>query len=482
MELNIVKKILPKEDILVLLKMFDRESEPSLSSHIDLDKWSIKLENAVFIHCYLNGEIIGTLAYYIGEYIFTTHIAVKSEYRRLHVAQKMLDSLLLTAKKDIKLIVRKDNVAAIKFYEKNHFQLSEEDNNEYVLIRKAEPSNVHQYEVCVHCPTYNQSPYIEDCLNGFIMQKTTFPFCVVIVDDASTDGNQEIIKQYAEKYPDIIKPVLLQENHFSQKKSKRPYYSSYDEQSKYVAMCEGDDYWTDPLKLQKQVDFMETNPECGLCYTDYSKCNSGGELIEDSHYMKSGDQPILTFEDHLFRQGYIAPMTWLYRKDVYESITDNMLKGTSDGSYVVALEFFYNSKVAFLPINTATYRVSPGSASRPLSLFGLFKYRKGVYNTELEYIKRYTNNQWYLSFVLQQSINELYPIAVELQDTEYIDWCHKICKKYPLVNIQIPQSIVYLKADAKNARSSHAYRLGKILLKPLYWGQKLLKRNKFYAL
>ena len=162
MELNIVKKILPKEDILVLLKMFDRESEPSLSSHIDLDKWSIKLENAVFIHCYLNGEIIGTLAYYIGEYIFITHIAVKSEYRRLHVAQKMLDSLLLTAKKDIKLIVRKDNVAAIKFYEKNHFQLSEEDNNEYVLIRKAEPSNVHQYEVCVHCPTYNHSLYIED--------------------------------------------------------------------------------------------------------------------------------------------------------------------------------------------------------------------------------------------------------------------------------------------------------------------------------
>lgn len=266
MEFNIVKKILPKEDILVLLKMFDRESEPSLSSHIDLDKWSIKLENAVFIHCYLNGEIIGTLAYYIGEYIFITHIAVKSEYRRLHVAQKMLDSLLLTAKKDIKLIVRKDNVAAIKFYEKNHFQLSEEDNNEYVLIRKAEPSNVHQYEVCVHCPTYNHSLYIEDCLNGFIMQKTTFPFCVVIVDDASTDRNQEIIKHYAEKYPDIIQPVLLKENHYSIGKSRKEYYEEYDNKSKYIATCEGDDYWTDPLKLQKQVDFLESHPEYSMCF------------------------------------------------------------------------------------------------------------------------------------------------------------------------------------------------------------------------
>lgn len=339
--------------------------------------------------------------------------------------------------------------------------------------------------VAIKCLVYNHEPYLRDCLEGFVMQQTNFPFVAIVHDDASTDSSAAIIREYEEKYPNIIKPIYETENQYSKRDGSvgRIMDEAIDATgAKYVAMCEGDDYWTDSLKLQKQVDFMEANPECGLCYTDYSKCNSGGELIEDSHYMKSGDQPILTFEDHLFRQGYIAPMTWLFRKDVYESITDNMLKGTSDGSYVVALEFFYNSKVAFLPINTATYRVSPGSASRPFSLSGLFKYRKGVYNTELEYIKRYINNQWYLYFVLQQSINELYPIAVELQDTEYIDWCHKICKKYPLVNIQIPQSIVYLKADAKNARSSHAYRLGKILLKPLSWGQKLLKRNKFYAL
>ena len=356
--------------------------------------------------------------------------------------------------------------------------------------------------VFVRCMTFNHEAYIKDALNGFVIQQTKFPFVVAIINDASTDKTKSVINEFVEnncihnpeidlrieEYGTVLDVTVkdnphcifhivhLNENHYG-KKSKLPYFAKYENAAKYVAMCEGDDYWTDPLKLQKQVDFMEANPECGLCYTDYSKCNSGGELIEDSHYMKSGDQPILTFEDHLFRQGYIAPMTWLYRKDVYESITDNMLKGTSDGSYVVALEFFYNSKVAFLPINTATYRVSPGSASRPLSLSGLFKYRKGVYNTELEYIKRYTNNQWYLSFVLQQSINELYPIAVELQDTEYIDWCHKICKKYPLVNIQIPQSIVYLKADTKNARSSHAYRLGKFILKPFKILHKWLKKN-----
>ena len=339
--------------------------------------------------------------------------------------------------------------------------------------------------VAIKCAVYNHEPYLRDCLEGFVMQQTNFPFVAIVHDDASTDNSAAIIREYEEKYPDIIKPIYEAENQYSKRDGSvgRIMDEAIDATgAKYVAMCEGDDYWTDPQKLQKQVDFMEANPEYGLCYTDYSVCDEFGNITEESHFKTSQRKPILTFEEHLFSQGYIAPMTWLFRKDVYTSITNDMIQGTTDGTYVLALEFFAKSKVAYLFDTTATYRVHQGSASRPLSLSALFRYRKGVYDIEFEYIKRYTKNQWYFYFVLQQSINELYPIAVELQDTEYIDWCHKICKKYPLVNIQIPQSIVYLKADAKNARSSHAYRLGKILLKPLSWGQKLLKRNKFYAL
>ena len=339
--------------------------------------------------------------------------------------------------------------------------------------------------VAIKCLVYNHEPYLRDCLEGFVMQQTNFPFVAIVHDDASTDGSAAIIREYEEKYPDIIKPIYETENQYSKRDGSLTRIMNTAIEAtgaKYIAMCEGDDYWTDSLKLQKQVDFMEANPEYGLCYTDYSVCDEFGNITEESHFKTSQRKPILTFEEHLFSQGYIAPMTWLFRKDVYTSITNDMIQGTTDGTYVLALEFFAKSKVAYLFDTTATYRVHQGSASRPLSLSALFRYRKGVYDIEFEYIKRYTKNQWYFYFVLQQSINELYPIAVELQDTEYIDWCHKICKKYPLVNIQIPQSIVYLKADAKNARSSHAYRLGKILLKPLSWGQKLLKRNKFYAL
>lgn len=444
MELNIVKKILPKEDILVLLKMFDRESEPSLSSHIDLDKWSIKLENAVFIHCYLNGEIIGTLAYYIGEYIFTTHIAVKSEYRRLHVAQKMLDSLLLTAKKDIKLIVRKDNVAAIKFYEKNHFQLSEEDNNEYVLIRKAEPSNVHQYEVCVHCPTYNQSPYIEDCLNGFIMQKTTFPFCVVIVDDASTDGNQEIIKQYAEKYPDIIKPVLLQENHFSQKKSKRPYYSSYDEQSKYVAMCEGDDYWTDPLKLQKQVDFMEANPEYSMCFHKVKLLiQKTGELRNEIDVRDmSGKSTIID----LVERNYVHTPSVLYRiyPDLFKQ-DQNMISC-----------FFGDYKMWLLLANK-------GNIFKFEDIMAIYRVGSGVFSSE----------KWNTKHKLELLI--LFSQLYILVDNEVAKQ-----KIHEMVNCQkryIMDDLKILSIQLDKIQSTRLYKLIRVLTSPMRFVKSYFKRK-----
>lgn len=450
MELNIVKKILPKEDILVLLKMFDRESEPSLSSHIDLDKWSIKLENAVFIHCYLNGEIIGTLAYYIGEYIFITHIAVKSEYRRLHVAQKMLDSLLLTAKKDIKLIVRKDNVAAIKFYEKNHFQLSEEDNNEYVLIRKAEPSNVHQYEVCVHCPTYNHSLYIEDCLNGFIMQKTTFPFCVVIVDDASTDGNQEIIKQYAEKYPDIIKPVLLQENHFSQKKSKRPYYSSYDEQSKYVAMCEGDDYWTDPLKLQKQVDFMEVNLNYGICCHRFFELPIDGSILREDHFSDIINSDCNGLE--LNRNNYLIVgklpqvLTVLYRYDMLKKSRYEQIRARSKYDQSMFYAMVQVGPIWIMNENMGVYRRHQGGVAT--SIIGSITASKKhyltwkdiyeVYQTEetksmyihnlRAYIYRYVKISSNLS--IQELISLIKEIRLVINKTDLLSLYLKIIRAY----------------------------------------------------
>ena len=116
------------------------------------------------------------------------------------------------------------------------------------------------------CITYNQKKYIRQCLDGFVMQRTNFKFEVLIHDDASTDGTTDIIREYEKKYPDIIKPIYQTENKYSRGISITRNYIYPNIKGKYVAICEGDDYWTDPYKLQKQVDFLDAHPDYSICF------------------------------------------------------------------------------------------------------------------------------------------------------------------------------------------------------------------------
>lgn len=115
--------------------------------------------------------------------------------------------------------------------------------------------------VSISCITYNHAPYIRQCLDGFMMQQTNFAFEVLIHDDASTDGTTDIIKEYEAQYPDIIKPIYEEENQWVKGRRGSAVFNFPRANGKYIALCEGDDYWTDPLKLQKQVDALENNPK-----------------------------------------------------------------------------------------------------------------------------------------------------------------------------------------------------------------------------
>ena len=120
--------------------------------------------------------------------------------------------------------------------------------------------------VSICCLAYNHENYIRECLDGFMMQENDFTFEVLIHDDASTDKTADIIREYESKYPDIIKPIYQTENQYSKGVGVTKVYNFPRAKGKYIAMCEGDDYWTDPLKLQKQIDFLEGNEDCSLCF------------------------------------------------------------------------------------------------------------------------------------------------------------------------------------------------------------------------
>lgn len=117
--------------------------------------------------------------------------------------------------------------------------------------------------VTIECITYNHAPYIRQALDSFLMQETNFRYEIVIHDDASTDGTQDIIREYQEAYPDIIFPILQKENQYSKHVDLDKFIMPL-RRGRYVALCEGDDYWTDPKKLQMQFDYMEKNLGCSI--------------------------------------------------------------------------------------------------------------------------------------------------------------------------------------------------------------------------
>src|SRR5690554_6550272 len=144
--------------------------------------------------------------------------------------------------------------------------------------------------VSICCITYNHEPYIEDALKGFLIQETDFPFEILIHDDASTDRTADIIREYEAKYPRLIKPIYQVENQYSQGVKISAKFNFPRSQGKYIALCEGDDYWIDKDKLQKQYDFLKLNQEYSLCFHSAKIINEQdnfhfrGESIENREY------------------------------------------------------------------------------------------------------------------------------------------------------------------------------------------------------
>lgn len=172
--------------------------------------------------------------------------------------------------------------------------------------------------VSVQCAVYNHESYIRQCLDGFVMQKTTFPFEVIIHDDASTDNSASIIREYADRYPEIIKPLFETENQYSKDTTSVTRILIEASKGKYLASCEGDDYWTDPMKLQKQVDYLETHPECLLCFTNAIVHWEDGSGRPDRPFAPGLEGR--DYEGPEMTEEWITPTaSFVYRRSVLES-------------------------------------------------------------------------------------------------------------------------------------------------------------------
>lgn len=172
-------------------------------------------------------------------------------------------------------------------------------------------NNEGEVAVSVLCMVYNHEPYLRRCLDGFVMQETDFPFEVIVHDDKSTDRSAEIIREYETRYPGIIRPIYEAENQYS--KGDGAYFITIDSMIKgrYKAYCEGDDYWCDPHKLQRQYEYMEAHPECTLCVHNSMYHDLSGR-VEDHPYNDWVEVHVLT-DREIFLGGKIHTSSYFYR-------------------------------------------------------------------------------------------------------------------------------------------------------------------------
>lgn len=211
--------------------------------------------------------------------------------------------------------------------------------------------------VAVQCITYNHENYIRECLEGFIMQKTNFKFVAIVHDDASTDNTASIIREYAEKYPNIIKPIFESENQYSKGNLSNVMRNAvFSTGAKFVANCEGDDFWTDPLKLQKQVDYMERHPDCSmLAHKTYLVDADTKEILS----IKSVDdyKDNYTIEDAIRGFGRImCTCSYIHKKEVYEYMP-NFARVSPCGDYILPILASRFGYIGFIPEVLSAHRV-----------------------------------------------------------------------------------------------------------------------------
>lgn len=237
--------------------------------------------------------------------------------------------------------------------------------------------------VTIICTNYNKGDAIAEAIESFLMQQTSFPVEILVIDDASTDGSQDIVRYYCEHYPDRITGVFQESN--------KGIAQTWRDSCKialgnYIARCDGDDYWIDPLKLQKQVDLLESLPNCEWSNTDFDILLPGGAYIANA-FAQNVVPFVDCFEDMLVKQAMTMASTWLVKADLMREVNERLPIHATDDTFYLQLELFKRTKLAYLPDSTTVFRLGEESDSRSEDIAKVKKRIDGIRDTQLEYIE-----------------------------------------------------------------------------------------------
>lgn len=324
--------------------------------------------------------------------------------------------------------------------------------------------------VSIVCTNYNKGSWIADAIDSFLRQEVSFSYEILLIDDKSTDDSPEIIREYAKKYPEIIRTFYNKKNLGITKTWIKVCKKA---RGKYIARCDGDDYWTDNKKLQKQVDALESNGDSEWCSTDYDVVDENGKVTRYSA-VESGfiDLPT-TYAEMLATKGFTMSSTWLVSSSLMQSINEELNESAVDDTFNIQLDLFNKTRLTYIPDSAAAYRLSENSDSKPVDEKKAKERDERLRKTQQEYIEKYKDVEYgdIIRILLKDSVHSLERSRLIDRQRSYIrDLEASLIEKDKLVQQKDEQISAII--------NSKGYKIGRIIVSPISIVRSRLTRRK----
>lgn len=241
-------------------------------------------------------------------------------------------------------------------------------------------------KVSIICTNYNKGDWVREAIDSFLNQKTNFDFEIIIIDDASTDHSYEIIQEYQNKFPEKVRTFRNEVNLGITRTWKKV---CQEAKGQYIARCDSDDFWTDPLKLQKQVDMLDAGTDSLWSNTEFDMVDLDGNLIQKDAFANKALPLIDSYEEMLVMKGMTMASTWLVDTALMQDVSAQISDTAADDTFELQLELFKRTKISFLSDSTTVYRMNLGSDSKPMTLETAERRFTGILDSQIKYLNKY---------------------------------------------------------------------------------------------
>lgn len=241
-------------------------------------------------------------------------------------------------------------------------------------------------KVSIICTNYNKGDWVREAIDSFLNQKTNFDFEIIIIDDASTDHSYEIIQEYQNKFPEKVRTFRNEVNLGITRTWKKV---CQEAKGQYIARCDSDDFWTDPLKLQKQVDLLDASTDSLWSNTEFDMVDLDGNLIQKDAFANKALPLIDSYEEMLVMKGMTMASTWVVDTALMQDVSAQISDTAADDTFELQLELFKRTKISFLSDSTTVYRMNLGSDSKPMTLETAERRFTGILDSQIKYLNKY---------------------------------------------------------------------------------------------